>query len=77
VGQPSVLGELLVGIGAGNLLPPLFGERGITFVRGDPTLHVLAEMGVLVLLFDVGLEADRRALARVGPSAPWSPRSVW
>jgi Kef-type K+ transport system membrane component KefB len=68
-GQPSVLGELLVGIGAGNLLPSLFGERGIAFVRADPTLHVLAEIGVLVLLFDVGLEADLRALVRVGPSA--------
>jgi Kef-type K+ transport system membrane component KefB len=68
-GQPSVLGELLVGIGAGNLLPPLFGEHGIAFVRGDPTLHVLAEVGVLILLFDVGLEADLRALIRVGPSA--------
>ena len=68
-GQPSVLGELLVGIGAGNLLPPFFGEHGIAFVRGEPTLHVLAEIGVLVLLFDVGLEADLRALVRVGPSA--------
>jgi Kef-type K+ transport system membrane component KefB len=68
-GQPAVLGELLVGIGLGNLLPPLFGERGIAFVRGDPTLHVLAEIGVLILLFDVGLEADLRALVRVGPSA--------
>ena len=68
-GQPAVLGELLVGIGAGNLLPPFFGEHGIAFVRGEPTLHVLAEIGVLVLLFDVGLEADLRALVRVGPSA--------
>jgi Kef-type K+ transport system membrane component KefB len=68
-GQPSVLGELLVGIAAGNALPAFFGERGIAFVRGDPTLHVLAEIGVLVLLFEVGLEADLRALVRVGPSA--------
>lgn len=68
-GQPSVLGELLVGIALGNFLPPLFGQRGIAFVRGDPTLHVLAEMGVLILLFDVGLEADLRALARVGWSS--------
>jgi len=56
VGQPPVLGELLVGIGLGNLLPPLFGGSGIAFVRSDPTLLVLAEMGVLILLFDVGLE---------------------
>lgn len=69
LGQPSVLGELLVGIGLGNLLPPLFGGSGIAFVRSDPTLLVLAEMGVLILLFDVGLEADLRALLRVGWSS--------
>jgi Kef-type K+ transport system membrane component KefB len=68
-GQASVLGELAVGIGLGNFLPPLFGDQGIRFVAGNPTLHVLAEVGVLILLFDVGLEADLRALARVGPSA--------
>jgi Kef-type K+ transport system membrane component KefB len=68
-GQPSVLGELLMGIGLGNLLPPLFGEQGIAFVRSDPTLLVLAEVGVLILLFDVGLESDLRAFARVGLSA--------
>jgi Kef-type K+ transport system membrane component KefB len=67
--QPPVLGELLVGIGLGNLLPPVFGEQGIAFVRSDPTLLVLAEVGVLILLFDVGLEADLRAFARVGLSS--------
>jgi predicted Kef-type K+ transport protein len=53
--QPSVLGELLAGIALGNLLPPFFGVEGIAFVRADPTLRVLAELGVLILLFDVGL----------------------
>lgn len=72
LGQPAVLGELLVGIGLGNLLPPLFGSTGIAFVRSDPTLLVLAEMGVLILLFDVGLEADLRALVRMG----WSSLAV-
>lgn len=67
--QPSVLGELLVGIGLGNLLPLFFGEKGIAFVRSDPTLLFLAEVGVLILLFDVGLESDLRALARVGLSS--------
>jgi Kef-type K+ transport system membrane component KefB len=67
--QPAVLGELLVGIGLGNLLPLFFGERGIAFVRSDPTLLVMAEVGVLILLFDVGLEADLRAFARVGVSS--------
>jgi Kef-type K+ transport system membrane component KefB len=69
LGQPPVLGELLVGIGLGNLLPPAIGGEGIAFVRTNPTLMVLAEMGVLILLFDVGLEADLRALARVGRSS--------
>lgn len=69
LGQPPVLGELLVGIGLGNFFPLLFGQRGIAFLRADPTLLVLAEMGVLILLFDVGLEADLRALLRVGWSS--------
>jgi len=68
-GQPSVLGELLVGIVLSNFLPPFFGGAGITFVRSDPTLLVLAEIGVLILLFDVGLEADLRALAGAGLSS--------
>jgi Kef-type K+ transport system membrane component KefB len=69
-GQPSVLGELLAGIGLGNLLPLLAGgEEGIAFVQAEPTLRVLAELGILILLFDVGLEADLRALVRVGPSS--------
>jgi Kef-type K+ transport system membrane component KefB len=67
--QPPVLGELLVGVALANLLPPFFGEAGIAFVRAEPTLRILAEVGVLLLLFDVGLEADLRAFARVGRSS--------
>ena len=69
LGQPAVLGELLVGIGLGNLVPPAFAGKGIAFVRSDPTLLVLAEVGVLILLFDVGLETDLRSLLRVGWSS--------
>jgi Kef-type K+ transport system membrane component KefB len=68
-GQPSVLAELLVGIGLANLVPMLMGGDGIAFVKSDPTLRVLAEIGVLILLFDVGLESDLRALLRVGISS--------
>jgi Kef-type K+ transport system membrane component KefB len=67
--QPPVLGELLIGIAVGNLLGPLIGEGGTQLVRSSPALLFLAEVGVLILLFDVGLEADLRALLRVGPSA--------
>jgi Kef-type K+ transport system membrane component KefB len=68
-GQPAVLGELLVGIGLGNLLALVFGGHGVDLVRANPTLRFLAEVGVLLLLFEVGLESDLRALIRVGPSA--------
>jgi len=69
LGLPAVLGELLVGIGLGNLLPLAFAEKGIAFVRSEPTLLVFAELGVLILLFDVGLETDLRSLLRVGWSS--------
>ena len=69
LGQPAVLGELLVGILLGNLLPLAHGRSGFEFVRNDPTLAVLGQVGALILLFDVGLEADLRAMARVGRSA--------
>jgi Kef-type K+ transport system membrane component KefB len=68
-GLPAVLGELLIGIAVGNLLPLAFGSNPVTFVREQPTLQVLGEIGVLLLMFDVGLEADLRAFARVGVSA--------
>jgi Kef-type K+ transport system membrane component KefB len=68
-GQPGVLGELLAGIGLGSVLPFVFGGHGLAFVREQPALHVLAEIGVLILLFDVGLETDLRAFARVGVSS--------
>lgn len=69
MGQPSVLGELLVGIALGNLLPLVLWGGGIAFVRTEPTILVLAQIGILILLFDVGLETDLRALMQVGWSA--------
>ena len=47
LGQPAVLGELLVGIGCGYLLPLFFEARGILFVRSDPTLRVGGRHGGL------------------------------
>jgi Kef-type K+ transport system membrane component KefB len=66
---PSVLGELLIGICLANVLPAALGGGGIDFVRANPALFVLAQIGVLILLFDVGLETDLRALVRVGWSS--------
>jgi len=61
--QPAVIGELLIGavIGAGVL----------GWVGGDDggLLSTLAEIGVILLLFEVGLETDLRSFARLGASA--------
>jgi Kef-type K+ transport system membrane component KefB len=62
--QPSVLGELLVGILLGSLPLSFFRE-----LRADPGLDMLARIGVLVLLFDVGLESTVRDVLGVGAAA--------
>jgi Kef-type K+ transport system membrane component KefB len=60
--QPAVLGELLAGIVLGRSLIGLLDPH-------DPVIHALGELGVLVLLFEIGLHTDLRSLARVGKSA--------
>jgi Kef-type K+ transport system membrane component KefB len=64
---PSVLGELLVGVLIGNL--GLFGVHVLDGVTDDPTLRIIAELGVLFLLFDVGLESDLASMMKVGASS--------
>ena len=62
IGQPAVVGELLAGV--------LLGPSLIGFV--DPTLpalHLLAEIGVVLLLFGIGLETDLKRLLSVGGAA--------
>ena len=59
IGQPPVLGELVAGV--------LLGVSVLGFV--DPTqqvLHAFAEIGVLILLFEIGLESELEDLLRVG-----------
>jgi len=67
LGQPAVLGELLAGVALGNL--GLLGFGGLEFLKTDPTVDMLARLGVVILLFEVGLESTLRDMARVGPSA--------
>jgi Kef-type K+ transport system membrane component KefB len=67
LGQPAVLGELLAGVFLGNL--PLPGLSGLGFFTSDPTLDMLARLGVLLLLFEVGLESTVGQMLRVGVSA--------
>jgi Kef-type K+ transport system membrane component KefB len=66
-GQPSVLGELTAGVVLGNL--SLFGLRGLEYLKTDPSIDMLAQLGVIVLLFQVGLESTVGQMLKVGLSS--------
>ena len=66
-GQPAVLGELLVGIIFGNMA--LAGFNFFEPIRQDIVIRFLAEIGVVILLFQVGLESNIRRMLKVGPQA--------
>src|SRR5690349_18504080 len=62
IGQPAVLGEMIGGI--------LVGVSGLHFVDPHaPVLHLLSELGVVLLLFLIGLETDLHRLLSVGVAA--------
>jgi len=52
-GQPAVLGEMLAGIALGNL--SLLGVHVFDALGRDPAVDTLAQLGVLILLFEIGL----------------------
>ncbi len=62
LGQPAVVGELLAGIVLGGSVLGILDPA-------DPILLSLAELGVLVLLFEIGLHTDIRSLMKVGNAA--------
>jgi len=64
IGQPAVLGELVVGIVLGNL--DLVGVPWFRTVACDHTIDVLARLGVVLLLFEVGLESTVGDMLKVG-----------
>jgi Kef-type K+ transport system membrane component KefB len=66
-GQPAVLGELLAGVLIGNLT--LVGFDGLEFLASNVGVHILAELGVVILLFEVGLETNVRDMVSVGWSS--------
>jgi len=61
MGLPPVLGELAAGI----FLGPTF----LGWVSLNDTIKLLAEIGIILLLFDVGLETDLKRLKESGWSA--------
>lgn len=59
LGQPAVLGEMIGGI--------VIGGSGLRLVDAQaPMLQVMAQLGVVLLLFLIGLETDVRRLLAVG-----------
>ncbi len=67
LGQPPVLGELLMGVLLGNL--SLFGITALEPLRQSEMLRVVAEIGAILLLFEVGVESDLIQLLAVGWSS--------
>ncbi len=66
LGQPRVLGELIVGIVLGPTLLDLLNAPILHGVDLHETVKQLAELGVVLLMFIVGLEVNVRELAKVG-----------
>lgn len=64
IGQPSVLGELLIGVIIGNLF--LIGISFFEPVKSDRLLSFLSELGIIILLFQVGLESNISQMRKVG-----------
>lgn len=66
-GQPSVLGELIAGVIIGNLV--LLGINIFEPIKSDSIITFLAELGVVILLFQVGLESNIHEMRKVGVKA--------
>lgn len=62
LGQPAVLGELIAGVVLGGSVLGIIDPQG-------PVVFALAELGVLILLFQIGLHTELAALVKVGGSA--------
>ncbi|MBI5650233.1 MAG: cation:proton antiporter [Chloroflexi bacterium] len=66
-GQPAVLGELIAGVILGNLA--LVGITIFEPIKHDAMIRFLAQLGVVVLLFQVGLESNIATMIKVGVRA--------
>lgn len=64
VGQPAVLGELVAGVVLGSL--DLAGVGWSGSMATDPAIDTLARLGVVILLFEVGLESTVHDMLKVG-----------
>src|SRR5215470_16029480 len=61
LGQPGIVGEILAGV--------LIGPQVLGWMAPNEVLRILADLGVMFLLFRVGLEVKARDLINVGGTA--------
>lgn len=66
-GQPAVLGELVMGVILGNLF--LIGVDIFEPIKQDAIIKFLSEFGVVILLFQIGLESNIQQMRKVGLNA--------
>ncbi|WP_075065065.1 cation:proton antiporter [Candidatus Berkiella aquae] len=64
--QPVVLGYIVVGMIVGPHTPPF------SFIQDNNTIQTLAELGVIFLMFSLGLEFNLRKLSKVGKAASFA-----
>lgn len=59
--QPKILGYLLAGV--------LIGPHALSLVDNSATIHTLADIGVMFLMFSLGLDFNLRKMRRMGATA--------
>jgi Kef-type K+ transport system membrane component KefB len=72
LGQPRVLGELLVGVALGPTLVDMLHWGTLSGGHLAGTIKELAELGVLILMFNIALEIQPRELMAVGRTAVYA-----
>ncbi|PNV75383.1 cation:proton antiporter [Leptospira inadai] len=67
--QPLILGYVCAGLVIGPLFGPMIDAKlGIGYVHSEESIELISEIGLILLLFIIGLEIDLKELARMGRS---------
>ena len=77
LGQPRVLGQLIVGVVLGPTVLDMLHWGILQGVDLQHTIKEFAELGVLLLMFNIGLEVHLSELAKVGKVAVSPACSAW
>ena len=69
INQPAVLGELVFGMLIGNIFLLTNGAFSFGYLFESEGIDIMARLGVMILLFQVGLESNIKEMMRVGISS--------